>query len=42
VCTQPVVVEVTALTIVHWHAKLDLTGSHESTSWLDRPVEMPN
>ena len=41
-CTQPEVVEVTALTIVHWHANLDLTGSHETTTWLDRAAEVPN
>ena len=41
-CTQPEVVEVTALTIVHSHAKQELTEPHESTSWLNRAAEVPN
>jgi hypothetical protein len=42
VCTQPEVVEVTALTIVHSHAKLKLTESRESMSWLNRAAEVLN
>lgn len=42
VCTLPEVVEVTALMIVHLHAKLELTEPPESTSWLNRAAVVQN